>query len=113
MINRKNLLLLLRAYGVISLLFTVAMPAKAERFYDETGKYQGRVQDNGRIYDEQGRYQGRIERNRLYDEAGEYRGRIQGSVVFDEHDETTGATMHSDEFYRMHRGYFPEDYRDE
>lgn len=112
MINRKSLLMVLLIYGLVSLLFMSVAPARADRIYDETGKYQGRIQDNGRIYDETGEYQGRIERRRLYDETGEYRGRIEGNKLRDDHDEWTGGTVRSDEFYQMHKGYFPEDYED-
>jgi sporulation protein YlmC with PRC-barrel domain len=113
MINRKNLLMVLLIYGIAALLFMIVAPARAERLYDETGKYQGRVQDNGRIYDETGKYQGRIESNRLYSDEGEYRGRIQGSTVRDKRDNWTGATIRTDNYYQTHKGYFREKYEDD
>lgn len=112
MITRKHLMQLLMAYGILSLIVFGIVPAvkAGERFYDETGKYQGQVKDNGRIYDERGRYRGRIERDRLYDDTGKYRGRVDSGVVVDENDQWTGATVRTENYYRMHKGYYPEDY---
>ena len=50
--------------------FMAAVNAYAadKRFYDEQGRYQGKVDDSGRFYDRQGRYQGKVEDNgRFYD----------------------------------------------
>lgn len=111
MINRNHIMNLLLVYGLLALIAFIVVPTvNASRLYDEEGKYQGRILDNGRIYDETGEYQGRIERDRLYDETGEYRGRIDGSRVENDRDQWTGATVRNDDYYRMHRGYFPEDY---
>lgn len=114
MITRKHLMIASCLYGLASLLVFAAADIKAgERFYDEQGRYQGRILENGRIYNSRGEYQGRIEGDRLYDEQGKYRGRVVGSSVLNDADQWTGATVRTDEFYRMHRGYFPEEYEED
>lgn len=53
------------------------------RYYDSQGRYQGRVDDNGRRYDAQGRYQGRVDKNgRYYDAQGRYQGRVDDNGRF-------------------------------
>ena len=48
---------------------TAAVSTAADtRYYDDHGRYQGRVDSSGRHYDEHGRYQGRQDANgRYYD----------------------------------------------
>ena len=58
--------------------FMAAVNAYAadKRFYDEQGRYQGKVDDSGRFYDRQGRYQGKVDDNgRFYDRQGRYQGK--------------------------------------
>ena len=58
------------------LLFIVSLFSLFERYYDESGRYMGRMDDSGRMYDKSGRYQGRVsEDGRFYDNSGRYQGR--------------------------------------
>lgn len=110
-VAKNALTKLLVIYGVAALLIMTAVQAQAERFYDETGKYQGRL-DDGRIYDETGKYQGRIEGRRLYSDDGKYRGTIHSDSAFEDDGDFSGA-IQPEEFYRIHKGYYPEEYEDE
>ena len=48
----------------------------AGKYYDRSGRYQGRVDAKGRSYDQSGRYQGRQDaKGRFYDRTGRYQGR--------------------------------------
>lgn len=48
---------------------------KSRRLYDEYGKYQGYIDENGRRYDSTGKYQGYVDKDgRRYDSAGKYQG---------------------------------------
>jgi ATP-dependent phosphoenolpyruvate carboxykinase len=77
MSKQGNLKTLVAFYAVIALIVLFMLPVKADRLYDEKGKYQGRIGDSGRLYDETGKYRGRIEKDRRYDNRGKYRGRIE------------------------------------
>ena len=39
--------------------------AADKRFYDEQGRYQGKMEDNGQIYDRHGRKQGKLNKKKL------------------------------------------------
>lgn len=74
------------------LVFALASPALAgqdARFYDASGRYQGRATTNTAnpqqqsVYDASGRYQGRVMTSpdgsaRVYDQHGKYMGRATG-----------------------------------
>ena len=71
---------------LILLTLSAALPSSAgndlliadAKIYDQSGRYQGRTDSNGRRYDSMGRYEGRIEDSgRIYDEKGRYQGRIE------------------------------------
>lgn len=48
------------------------------RVYDSSGRYQGRMDENGRMYDRSGRYLGRkSEDGRYYDRSGRYQGQTR------------------------------------
>ncbi len=63
------------------LMVLVASDGFAQRIYDGTGRYIGRV-DNDRYYDGSGRFIGRVENDRVYDGSGRNTGRIdQGRIT--------------------------------
>ena len=48
------------------------------KMYDQHGRYEGRIDSNGRIFGEHGHYEGRIDdRGRIFDEHGKYKGKIE------------------------------------
>lgn len=103
-----HLLSLLLVYGLLSVAAFYVAPANAERLYGSDGKYIGRIENN-RLYDRRGRYQGRIEGDRLYNERGERWGRFEYDVLVNDRDQVE-AVRFSERFYRMHRGYRPDEY---
>jgi sporulation protein YlmC with PRC-barrel domain len=77
---------------------SIASFSHAQRFYDGSGRYIGRVENNrfydgsgrnigridkDRVYDGSGRNLGRIDNNRLYDAQGRSIGRVDGNRLFD------------------------------
>jgi len=96
--------------ALVALLVLPGAGVCADRLYDETGKYRGQVQDNGRIYNERGQYQGRIEKDRLYDDKGSYKGKVKASGVFSDRDDYTGISIRSEGHYDLHKRYFPDQY---
>lgn len=81
------------------LVGTVASTALADdiRYYDASGRYQGRASTSTsdprqqRLYDPQGRYQGRVMTDqdgnaRMYDAQGKYMGRAMRNEKFSETD---------------------------
>lgn len=76
-IKRWTLLFIISLFSMF-VLGTYAIAA--ERYYDDSGRYQGRMTEDGRGYNKQGQYQGRISENgRMYDKSGRYQGRIQNN----------------------------------
>lgn len=68
--------ILLFIVSLFSLFVLGTYAIAAERYYDESGRYMGRMDDSGRMYDKSGRYQGRVsEDGRFYDNSGRYQGR--------------------------------------
>jgi hypothetical protein len=68
--------ILLFIVSLFSLFVLGIYAIAAERYYDESGRYMGRMDDSGRMYDKSGRYQGRVsEDGRFYDNSGRYQGR--------------------------------------
>ena len=71
--------------SIFSLIFTGVAWAHGHgfshhdgRYYDDSGRYQGRVDSSGRHYDSSGRYLGREDANgRFYDNTGRYRGQVR------------------------------------
>ena len=59
-IKRWTLLFIISLFSMF-VLGTYAIAA--ERYYDDSGRYMGRMDDSGRMYDKSGRYQGRIQNN--------------------------------------------------
>ena len=55
--------ILLFIVSLFSLFVLGTYAIAAERYYDESGRYMGRMDDSGRMYDKSGRYQGRIQNN--------------------------------------------------
>ncbi len=69
--------ILLFIVSLFSLFVLGIFAIAAERYYDESGRYMGRMDDSGRMYDKSGRYQGRMtEDGRGYNKQGQYQGRI-------------------------------------
>lgn len=52
--------ILLFIVSLFSLFVLGTYAIAAERYYDESGRYMGRMDDSGRMYDKSGRYQGRV-----------------------------------------------------
>ena len=59
-IKRWTLLFIISLFSMF-VLGTYAIAA--ERYYDDSGRYMGRMDDSGRMYDKSGRYKGRIQNN--------------------------------------------------
>ena len=74
--KRWILLFIVSLFSLFSLFVLGIYAIAAERYYDESGRYMGRMDDSGRMYDKSGRYQGRVsEDGRFYDNSGRYQGR--------------------------------------
>ena len=55
---------------------------KPEKYYDNNGRYLGRMDSDGRLYGADGRYQGRINRDgRVSDDKGSFSGTIRRQSV--------------------------------
>lgn len=68
--------ILLFIFSLFSMFALGTYAIAADRYYDESGRYMGRMDDSGRMYDINGRYQGRISQDgRFYDKSGHYQGR--------------------------------------
>jgi len=98
----------IKRMALVALLVLPGAGVCADRLYDETGKYRGQVQDNGRIYTERGQYQGRIEKDRLYDDKGSYSGRIEKDGLYQDQDDTGGIRSESPD--DLNQRYFPDQY---
>ena len=61
--KRWILLFIVSLFSLFSLFVLGIYAIAAERYYDESGRYMGRMDDSGRMYDKSGRYQGRIQNN--------------------------------------------------
>jgi hypothetical protein len=100
---------------IAALLVGLALSGSAgagDRLYDESGKYKGQLQENGRIYNARGQYQGKVENGRLYDKKGSYKGQIRSSGIFNDSGKYTGTTLRLQQHYEIHRRYFPDNYED-
>lgn len=58
--KRWILLFIVSLFSLFSLFVLGIYAIAAERYYDESGRYMGRMDDSGRMYDKSGRYQGRV-----------------------------------------------------
>lgn len=69
--------ILLFIFSLFSMFALGTYAIAVDRYYDESGRYMGRMDDSGRYYDNCGRYQGRMtEDSRGYNKHGQYQGRI-------------------------------------
>lgn len=66
-------------YILIFCLMTSPAYAREEiKFYDPSGKYEGKINERGMIYDRSGRFTGKIhEDGRITDDKGHFVGRVK------------------------------------
>lgn len=60
------------------------MKIRGNRIYDESGRFQGRLRDNGRIVDKPGRLQARTrDSGRVVDTGGRHLGKVRDDKIYD------------------------------
>ena len=92
---------------VALLLLAIALPAAAQRFYADNGKYEGRF-DGERWYSSTGEFVLRISGERMYLSNGTFEARMQGNRLYKANGEYIGR-MQDDRFlpgqWRIHRAF--------